>query len=281
MSRCYVNVMDGPGYPFAEIVAGVKRYGMTPITGKVPVEGIEPSDVLLTWTLWRESTRYRRAELFRQAGAKVIVMENGWLPLINGARYWQAAFDGHNGAGTFPAGGPNRWQSWGIELAPWREPAPDDPILVCSQRGTVEDDPAITHGSWWAPQILAKLREHGGGRPIWWRPHPGAPKRGHPDSGMVMLDCRATPLADHLARAALCVVYSSSSATEALIRGVPVYYDGPNIMLREAAFHDPALIADPPRPDRFPAFERAAWAQWSAAELARGDMLAHLLRDQP
>lgn len=296
---------DAEKYPYFPMERGARRLGFTLGSGKPPTENIKGSDVLMTWTPWRDTGRHKRVLAFAKAGARVLICENGFIPTIGGRRYWQVGIDGVNGAGRFPVGGPERWASWGVELKPWRSGG--DYILVCAQRGTVEDDPAITHGSWWPDQILAKIRAVTD-RPILWRSHPGAPWRGHPvgwEGRDVTVAPYGVPLAEHLAGAIACIVYTSTSATEALIDGVPTFYDGPQIMLKDAALPtsklyvlrqtkgpDTSIDCDDPDlpmkggplavplhahfPDRRAAFERAAWGQWSDDELALGKHLKHL-----
>ena len=61
-------------------------------------------------------------------------------------------------------------------------------------------------------------------------------------------------------------------ATQALLHGVPVIYQAPHYFLALAAGHDLAEWNNPRKPDRQPAFECFAWAQWSMSEIARDNL---------
>lgn len=86
------------------------------------------------------------------------------------------------------------------------------------------------------------------------------------------------PLSAHLLNAWAMVVHTSNAATEALIAGVPAFFDGPHLVTEGAAQQGIEGIERPALPDRLPALQRLAWAQWSMREITRGDPFAHLLQ---
>ncbi len=75
------------------------------------------------------------------------------------------------------------------------------------------------------------------------------------------------------------VTWASGIAARALVAGVPVFYEAPAIVCAGACTRGLEGIESPRTPDRLPALERLAWAQWSVSEIARGLPFEYLLRD--
>ena len=73
--------------------------------------------------------------------------------------------------------------------------------------------------------------------------------------------------------------WASGIAARALVLGVPVFYEAPAIVCAGACTRGLEGIESPRTPDRLPALERLAWAQWSVSEIARGLPFEYLLRD--
>lgn len=270
MPRAFLHLRKAPTGPRESVSQGLRAIGYAPHLKYRP-DGTS-RDLLVIWTLWRHTHRRIAADRHTKIGGTVLCMENAWMPGVGRARMWQLARrvgegSGINGQGWFRVGGPERWWSWGVRLEPWRRDGRH--VLVCAQRGVKDEDPEITHDSRWPDDVMKRIRALTD-RPVLWRPHPGAPQRqsgvpGRPWPGLGILDARE-PLADAMRGAWCMVVYSSTAATEAIVAGIPVLYDGPSIMCQELAGRLDDIDA-PPTPDREPVLERLAWAQWTSAEL--------------
>jgi hypothetical protein len=240
------------------LLAGFKRLGYA--TSEQVPGAITASDVLVIWN--RYGAGERIAARFDEIGAAVLVMENGYLPHPSGADTLALARDQHLGAGASPAGDRARFAGWGVELAPWQDRGAAAPVLIAPQRGFGPSGVAMPHG--WAEGIAAHIRRLTE-RPVRIRPHPGPHQP-------------ARALADDLAQAFCVVVWASRVGIEALVAGVPVISPFRKWIAAPATG---GLIEDircPARPDRLPAFERLAWAQYTVEEIADGWPLAGLLR---
>lgn len=229
-----------------------------------------PCDLLVTWNL--HGWRWLLAEEHRAAGATVLVAENGYCGTDeSGGPMLALARDGHNGSGLWPhKDGPaaprGRWLALNLDVAPWRRSGAGH-LLVCGQRGIGSPEMASPRG--WAEATAARLKAESPGRPVRLRPHPGR-------------DVPTVSLADDLAGAAACVVWSSNCAVAALLAGVPVYYAAPTCIVAPAAtpLDGPGgLVGNPPLDDvaRDRCLCRLAWAQWSAGEIASGEAFDALL----
>lgn len=214
----------------------------------------EPDDVLVTWN--RSGWRNSEAKRFEAGGARVVVVENGYLGRSWRDDKWFAlALGHHNGAGMWPDGGPQRWDSYGVELEPWRSGGTD--TLVLEQRGIGEPGIASPYG--WADTVAPMVR----GRI---RRHPGAEQP-------------AVSLRDDLANVAQVVTWSSGAALLALTMGVPVFYGLRNWIGATACRPLAEFAAGPVRDDaaRLAMFRSLAWAQWTVEEVASGYALGELL----
>jgi hypothetical protein len=183
-----------------------------------------------------------------------LVAENGYLA-GQGGPYVALARGGHNGAGKWPAGSPERWERLGIALKQWRETGSH--VLVCPSRG-IGMNPAPMD---WTERTVAALRKLTK-REIRIRPHPGNWKPRAAE--------HAATLARDLEGAWACVIWASSAGVRSLIEGVPVIYTAPSWICADAAGTRLEDIENPPMPDRLPAFHRLASAQWTLAEIASG-----------
>jgi len=232
-------------YPYHAVIAGLSRLGYTCEPATVKHE----ADILAVWSPWMGSYRQQLQILFAAAEKPVIVMENGWLSPMAHRPYYQIALDGWNGTGTFPAGGAERWASFGVHESPWKIGGAYE--LVIGQRGHPKDQRT-------AP-------------PDW---HMGL---GFPADRQIVRRPRVTtrPLAADLAGASVCHVWSSNAASHAVVAGVPVIQHGPNLMVSAMASKpgDPIF-----RGERQPELIRLAWAQWNLDEIRSGEPFARLLR---
>lgn len=254
--KAYCAIRDQPVYRRDAFVRGLEAAGYQ----VMPMHTIGPGrkgDVLVIWN--RYGGLHDTASRFEREGGVVLVAENGYLAndRSNRTRY-AIARTGHNGSGEWFFGGPERWEKLQIRLQPWRESG--DHILICPNRSFGR--PGYIMPSDW-PEVVAKQLKGITKRPVRIRPHPGndPPKR---------------PLADDLRNAWAVIIWSSSSGCEALVSGIPVFCFAPAWIAKSATCPDIRLINNPPLPDRLPAMQRLAWAQWHVEEIARGEPFQYL-----
>jgi hypothetical protein len=241
-AQCWLP--EGPNYRRECFLAGLEAAGVECVP---KIERPGPSDILLLWN--RPPAREAEARRFEAAGARVLVIENGYLGKQWMGRKWFAMAWGHHaGAGRWPDGGPERWDSWGVEMAPWRGGIGD--TLILAQRGIGEQGVASPRG--WAEAVQRAI----GGRI---RRHPGA-------------YTAAVSLEDDLAAASSVVTWHSAGALHALLGGVPVWYGFDRWIGAGAARVLREFGADPRRDDaaRLAMFRRMAWAMWDADEVRSG-----------
>lgn len=250
------------------IEEGLRQSGFEVIHG-----GGNPSkgDLLVTWNLYGSKAQMARS--YEKAGARALVAEEAHIRIINGEKYFQLAFGGHNGAGKFRVGGPERWNEWNIPIKPWRKNG--NHILVAAQRGFGYNNMAMPDS--WPRDILSKLRRVTS-RPIWFRAHPKLGDRAQKPEGYNKL-CDITKSLDYdFQNAWACVVYTSGVATHALMEGIPVFYDGPKLLSYKACEDNLARIEIPRMLDRIPAFHDVSWSQWSMNEIRSGEAIRWLLK---
>lgn len=258
MKRALITIKAAPHYRREAFEAGFKACGFTLVKR---LDDPKPGDALVLWNLLPSTER--AAEVFRKAGAAVIIAENGYLTPPGQTGMYAISRNRHNGAGTFPVGDDSRWRALGVPLKPWR--ADGKHILVTAQRGIGDREMASPHG--WHQKIAEKLQRVTR-RPIVVRPHPGVHGRGR-------------PLADDLRDAWAVVIWSSACGVKALVEGIPVWYAAPHWICASAAtrFTRPEDIEEACIDDnaRLQALERMAWGQWTHQEIATGKPLQGVL----
>jgi len=230
---------------------GLGRHGYTPSAK----HNARPGNVLLIWN--RKGRDHRLAQTYEAAGGTVIVAENGYITPHRKTKTYAIALNHHNGAGTWPVGGPERWDSLGIEIQPWRTDG--DHILLLPQRGIGEPSIAMPRG--WPADMAGKLSRMG--RRVVIRQHPG-PEKSEPYEA--------------LKGAWAAVTWASGAGIKALVAGVPVFHGLPSWIGAQAACGDISRLADPPMPDRLPMLRRLAWSQWTLSEIQSGEPFAWLLQ---
>lgn len=264
--RAYSLIRPGPWYRRQAFDAGLRRAGFDVADGAGPGR---PGDVLLMWN--RYGHWHDAGERFEREGGTVVVAENGYLGAGGSSpkfdvhpggpkpeHYYALGIGWHNGRGAWPAGGPERFQALGVELAPWRTVGHH--ILVCPNRSFGVGEQVQPEG--WAESCAARLRKQTT-RPVRIRTHPGTDKP-------------ARDLREDLKGAWAVVVWSSSVAQHALAAGIPTYIEAPFQIVKDAGASGP--IDAPTPPDRRPHFERLAWAQWRIEEIETGEPFRRLLR---
>jgi hypothetical protein len=258
MKRAWVEIRDKPHYRSEAFEAGLRACGYHVLMRQSPPRDPAPGDVFVIWN--RYSTNEQAADRWEAAGGTVLVAENGYCGRDGEDRqYYAIARHGHNGSGTWEAGGAERWERLGLELRPWR--AAGEHVLVAPNRHFGMRGLAMPQG--WAESVVQQLRRHTR-RPVRVRPHPN-------DSPPVR------PLAEDLTGCWAVVIWASSVGVHALLAGVPVIACAPWWICRAAAGADVSTIEAPALPERRPAFERLAWAQWSVDEIAHGEPFRLLL----
>lgn len=249
--RAQCALPGGPNYRKADFIVGLEAAGFAVLPR---VDRPTVGDVLVIWN--RSASSELEARRFEHVGARVLVCENGyfgkeWL----GRKWFAMAWGHHAGAGLWPVGGPARWDSWGVELAPWRSDGGETVILA--QRGIGE--PGIASPMNWAQDIQKRI----GGRI---RRHPGA-------------DATAANLADDLASASNVATWGSAAALHALLMGIPVWHGFDRWIGAGAARPLDEFSGEPRRDDaaRLAMFRRLAWAMWDADEVRSGEAFRSLM----
>lgn len=249
--RALNTLSDGPNYRKEFFTAGLRAAGADVVAS---LQDPRPGDVLLVWN--RHGSKNALAQHFERAGAKVLVCENGYLGKVwQGKKWFALALGHHAGAGEWNPGGPERWDSWGAEMEPWRDGGTE--TIVLAQRGIGE--PGIASPEHWAE----RTRNRVGGRI---RVHPGANQP-------------TVTLQDDLKNASCVVTWHSGAALLALLMGVPVFYGFPQ-WIGAGAGRPIEEFERGPRCDdaaRLAMFQRLAWAQWTDEEVRNGDPFKHLL----
>lgn len=231
-------------------MAGIRAVGFSP-TSVLP--NPDAGDIVVMWNRSRHNEH--EASRFERVGARVLVAENGYFgKMWRGHKWFALAWGHHSGAGQWPDGGPERWDSWGVEMAPWTHE--QGPPLIFAQRGIGE--PGLASPTGWAEGVQKRL----GGRI---RAHPGA----YP---------APVSLADDLKGCASAITWHSSAALQALLMGVPVWYDCPVWLAAQSALPLSQYSASPKRDDadRLAAMRRVAWAMWTEEEVRNGTALGAL-----
>lgn len=231
---------------------GLQRLGydladesMTPVAG----------DLVVMWN--RYGGFNARAEQFEAVGGVVLIAEN--CPFGNdflGGSFSLARTHVAMTGGVWNRGPDDRWDGWGMKLEGWRDSGGD--TVVLDQRGI--GHPTVASPSGWADGVARNI----GGR-----------VRRHPGSGAPVL-----PLREDLRRASAVVTWSSAAALQALMLGVPVWYQHPSFAGNIAAAPFWQWPAGRRCDDglRLEAFRRLAWAIWTIPEIESGDALGTVIR---
>ena len=193
-------------------------------------------DLLCTWNRIGEGDVAARA--FELAGLPVIVTENAsWGNSFAGRQWYTLARTYHNVAGMFQVGGPERWDSLGVELEPFRT---EGETVILASRGI---GPAFYRmPPDWPSRQSGRLRAH--------------PGRGD-----------GKPLREDLAECGRVVTWGSGAAVKALMWGIPVESHQPQWIAAQ----------NNTEASRLAMFRSLAWAQWTIDDIASGEPFARLL----
>jgi len=234
--RAYLNLRYTVPERRAIFVAGLERLGFRIEHGltRDPHDG----DIFVTWSRIHEGDEVAR--IFTERGLPVVVAENStWGNSFAGRDWYTLARDFHNVAETFPYLGPDRFDSLGVELEPFRV---HGETVVLASRGIGPACYRMPPG--WAERQQGRLRAHPGRFPE-----------------------RVKPLREDLANCGRIITWGSGAAVKALMWGIQV------------ESHQPRWIAaqDNTEAGRLAMFRRLAHAQFTHEEIASGEPFARLL----
>jgi hypothetical protein len=255
LKRALLLLRDSLYYRRAAFKQGLERVGFKVVERlDKPDEG----DVVVTWN--RYDQFHKTALQFEAVGGRVLVTENGYLGKDWQQNVWYAISLGHHaGAGQWFEGGPERWDSLGVPLHPWKAGV-GKPVIL-QQRGIGE--PGIA-----SPPNWAELLKPGLPFAARIRPHPGKNKVG-------------LTLEQDLECTSAVITWASGAALRALLYGVPVWYAFPRWIGAQAGKPLEKLLAgEPPLKSdeaRLAMFRRLAWAQWRMSEIESGEPFVKLL----
>lgn len=270
--RAFVLIKDQAAYPRAAVIAGLQAIGYNTYADGLS-SSFSKKDLLVTWTPWKSSLSQRAGEMHKERGGRWIVLENGYIQTQ--ATQYAVGLNGFNGWGDHrnESSPPDRWESLGLEIKPWRESG--EHVVLFAQMGG--HDYSLTMPPYWPDDIVQRLSLLTR-RSIIYRPKPLRPKYLTKQYKNVSMPSFVdTPLSWYFENAWAAVVYSSKTAVEALRCGIPALYDGPMSILRTIVPRGVEFIEDPPQPERWPFFCDLAYAQWSAEELSTGLPFQRLL----
>lgn len=249
--RAMVTLAESLTYGRQAFIEGIQAHGYQVVRS---IAEPAPDNVLIIWN--RRGMDMSWALKFEARGAKVFVVENGYMGKTwLGKKWFAVAKNHHNGAGYWHDGGPERWASWGAELAPYRTDGKE--IVLLPQRGIGE--PGVRMPDDWprrAAKALGVL-----GYPLRVRPHPGA--------------VETVPLENDLKDAFAAATWGSGAAIKALTLGVPVIYDLQKWVGGLAGSFAPFVTTtehiNRKEDQRQKMFERMAWAMWTLEEVSSGE----------
>jgi hypothetical protein len=240
---------------------GMRKHGIETFIGS----GYKPSsaDIAVLWS-WK---RPAIIKTMLATGRHLLIMERGFIQPRN--QWVSLAVDGFNNRGRFAPAPDNgeRWERlFAHHLRPWRKGG-DYALLV----GQVPGDTALNGADIvaWAQDQAARLIALG--HKVVYRPHPEKPTP-CPDGAMLSTGT----LAEDLARAERVVAFSSTTAVEAVLAGIPTVVHDEGSVAWPMGSHD--VAAPLARPDRTKWCHDLAWRQWSTEELKNGTAWAHVRR---
>lgn len=215
----------------------------------------QPNDLLVIWN--RNRSLDPIAQKYEAAGARVLVVENGYLDRLNGQKYYALALGGHNGSGRWFVGDEPRFE---VPEQPWRKDGRQ--VLVLPQRGIGQ--PGVAMPSTWLQHIRRKL-EKITDRPVLVRQHPGHRRL---DDPLVFPDIWC------------CVTWGSGAGIKALQAGIPVFHELGCWIGSAAAARLDDSVEHCHTPERAALWTRITWAQWTLEEIGSGEAFDRLLNEK-
>jgi hypothetical protein len=243
------------------------------------VTDYHPVDVAIVFGVGKKSVpvswpRGRVIQEQRARGKKVIVIEKGF---VRRDEYYMAGFNALNGRADFyNANSPSdRWEALDVTLAPLREPADNQAIVVCGQ---VPSDASVQNVDIiaWCGKCIAEIRKRTK-RQIIFRAHPLAKKRTPAMLGAINSD---RSYEEDLKNAWAVVTFNSNAAVEAVIAGVPAFSFDRGSMALPVTSQTLNLIETPYFPEdkhRKTWASNLAYTQWNEDEFRLGMPWMHLM----
>lgn len=216
-------------------------------------------DVSIVWGIRRRWSKYAIEQ-----GKPVIVVERGYLG--ERKKTWLSVGNGGlNGFANFNnADVPNdRWQTWADKIKPWKQGGKYAVIM-----GQVPKDSSL-YGVCpykWAQSIYQSAVDRFGA--VYFRPHPDA------QSIKTSLPIIDGNLDDVLNDAKCVITYSSNSAVDAVINGVPAITMQKGSMAWDVSTHE--FADELYTGDRDAWGARLAYAQWHIDEIRSGKAWQHI-----
>lgn len=246
-------------YPHAELLAGIKAAGDKLVTVS--------DEAIATWNCYGAPAK--EAARIRGLGGVHVCLENGYLARDKG--YYLVERNGFNGRGRILYSGMSgdRFSRLGLTIHP-RKKRDNNVVLVCGQRGGSYSPLAMPND--WPEQVINELASYTD-REIWYRPHPERQRLPKKLPHNAYLVDPNEPLERFLRQAHAVVVWTSNSATEVLLAGVPVIYQGPSLIAQTLASNDLRQVENPrwvPDEARRRFFYDLAYRQFHRDELADG-----------
>lgn len=216
----------------------------------------------------------------------VAILDCAFLLPENGEHYYSFGFNGlkRNAYYRNQNCSDDRWKQLNTQLQPWREPKPDQSILIIGQTLNGSSTQNVNIAKWHNAVVRKCLEETE--RHIIFRVHRNY-TRGNDYSilkkellqnNRVELSFHETgkPLAEDLERSFLTVVYNSNACVESIIKGIPVYAANSGAMSWEVSNQGRDILTDLKMPDRQQWANNIAYCQWTLEELRNGKAWKHL-----
>lgn len=256
MRSVFVRVLRRPPYHGDRIERAFGRLGYRATMRPEPAAG----NVMVTWNRYPRDENF--ASAYERSGGHVVVVENGYFGRNwRGAEWYALSLDQHNGAGRLPRPSADRWQSFGIDLRPWRKRGEEVVILATRGMGSAR----VREPSGWAAAQLKSLSKSSA-VPVRVRAHPGP-----------QAQCLTDDLVADLSRAWAAVTWGSGAGIKAILAGVPVFHGLEGWIGSPAARMIDAGFGEPFTGDRLSMCHRLASAMWSIDEIEDGIALEWLM----
>ncbi len=248
-STASLLIRDLPHYRREAFAAGLSAAGFS--VAKQHSNNPRPGDVLVIWN--RYGFNHSLAQRYEAAGARVVVVENGYLDFRGARKTFAMSLRYHNGAGEplLPADADREAPEFDVELRPWCSDGKRGDVLLLPQRGI--GPPGVAMPAGW----LADVQRRISGRRVRIRPHPGGnqPRRA---------------LERDLEGVAVCVTWGSGAGLKALLAGVPVVHEMRHWIGADGGSRGLETLGQPRFGDREAMLRRIVRAQWTDEEVVAG-----------
>lgn len=241
-------IRDLPHYRREAFAAGLEAAGFC--VAKRHSNNPRPDELLVIWN--RYGFNHHLAQRYEAAGARVIVVENGYLDFKGARKTFALSLGHHNGAGEplMPLAS-REAPEFEAEIRPWRELLPRGDVLLLPQRGI--GPPGVAMPAGWVSDVQRRIQE----RKVRMRLHPG----GNPSKRTLERDLEGV---------GVCVIWGSGAGLKALMAGVPVVYEFKRWIGRDGGSYGLQALDKPRLGDREAMIRRVASSQWTCDEVASG-----------